>query len=193
MRRKVLVATPLLLACLVFGAMPRLAAQQVSDVLTVFRPNGQIFDQLSQLEGSDEDGQHFVWFAIPHLVDPAQFGNATTLCEALPCDKNQSFNNYSDVFGVINIQGELFLGYESDGDCLGCGAIDGAQGAIFLLETPDVPVDATMYLNPTLKNNGWTATFTSDGDVPVPEPGSIMLFGSGVLGLAGVLRRKLIR
>ena len=28
---------------------------------------------------------------------------------------------------------------------------------------------------------------------PVPEPSSIMLFGSGVLGLAGVLRRKLGR
>jgi len=28
---------------------------------------------------------------------------------------------------------------------------------------------------------------------PVPEPSSIMLFGSGILGLAGVLRRKLTR
>ena len=28
---------------------------------------------------------------------------------------------------------------------------------------------------------------------PIPEPSSIMLFGSGILGLAGVLRRKLTR
>ena len=28
---------------------------------------------------------------------------------------------------------------------------------------------------------------------PVPEPSSILLFGSGILGLAGVLRRKLNR
>jgi hypothetical protein len=27
---------------------------------------------------------------------------------------------------------------------------------------------------------------------PIPEPSSILLFGSGVLGLAGVLRRKLL-
>ena len=32
---------------------------------------------------------------------------------------------------------------------------------------------------------------TSSGGTSTPEPSSIMLFGSGVLGLAGVLRRKL--
>ena len=35
-----------------------------------------------------------------------------------------------------------------------------------------------------------TSTSTSTGS-SVPEPSSIMLFGSGILGLAGVLRRKL--
>jgi len=33
-------------------------------------------------------------------------------------------------------------------------------------------------------------TSTTTGGTTVPEPGSIMLFGSGILGLAGVLRRK---
>jgi hypothetical protein len=38
-------------------------------------------------------------------------------------------------------------------------------------------------------------SFTLDGITggSTPEPSSIMLFGSGILGLAGVLRRKLIR
>jgi hypothetical protein len=27
----------------------------------------------------------------------------------------------------------------------------------------------------------------------VPEPGSLLIFGTGVLGLAGVIRRKLMR
>jgi len=34
-------------------------------------------------------------------------------------------------------------------------------------------------------------TLTGIGDIGlVPEPSSILLFGSGILGLAGVLRRK---
>jgi hypothetical protein len=36
-----------------------------------------------------------------------------------------------------------------------------------------------------------TTTTTGGGTSTTPEPSSIMLFGSGILGLAGVLRRKL--
>ena len=39
--------------------------------------------------------------------------------------------------------------------------------------------------------SGETGTGTGTGTGSTPEPSSIMLFGSGVLGLAGVLRRKL--
>jgi hypothetical protein len=38
---------------------------------------------------------------------------------------------------------------------------------------------------------GTTGGSSSTGGTTVPEPSSIMLFGSGILGLAGVLRRKL--
>jgi PEP-CTERM motif-containing protein len=41
----------------------------------------------------------------------------------------------------------------------------------------------------TLVGNGTTSS-TSSGS-STPEPGSIMLFGSGILGVAGILRRKL--
>jgi hypothetical protein len=36
-------------------------------------------------------------------------------------------------------------------------------------------------------------SFTLTGGGTTPEPSSILLFGSGILGLAGVLRRKLTR
>jgi hypothetical protein len=42
----------------------------------------------------------------------------------------------------------------------------------------------------TLLGSAQSST-TTTGSGTVPEPSSIMLFGSGVLGLAGVLRRKL--
>ena len=34
-------------------------------------------------------------------------------------------------------------------------------------------------------------TLTGVGDIGIPEPCSIMLFGTGMLGLGGVLRRKM--
>lgn len=40
---------------------------------------------------------------------------------------------------------------------------------------------------------GEAFTLSSTGTGTTPEPSSILLFGSGILGLAGVLRRKLIR
>lgn len=34
--------------------------------------------------------------------------------------------------------------------------------------------------------------FISDGLGPVPEPSSLMLFGTGIIAVAGVVRRKLL-
>ena len=43
----------------------------------------------------------------------------------------------------------------------------------------------------TILGNSTTSSTTTSSGGTVPEPSSIMLFGSGILGLAGVLRRKL--
>ena len=40
-------------------------------------------------------------------------------------------------------------------------------------------------------NTPYQYVTSADAEGPVPEPGSILLMGSGVLGLAGVLRRKI--
>jgi hypothetical protein len=43
----------------------------------------------------------------------------------------------------------------------------------------------------TIPSESFTLLGTASGGTSVPEPSSIMLFGSGFLGLAGLLRRKL--
>ncbi len=43
----------------------------------------------------------------------------------------------------------------------------------------------------TIPSEAFTVNYSGGGMGTTPEPSSIMLFGSGILGLAGVLRRKL--
>jgi hypothetical protein len=52
-----------------------------------------------------------------------------------------------------------------------------------------IPSEAFTVLGSTSTSTSTTTTSTTG--TSVPEPSSIMLFGSGILGLAGVLRRKL--
>jgi hypothetical protein len=52
-----------------------------------------------------------------------------------------------------------------------------------------IPSESFTVLGSTSSTTSTTTTSTTGGTVP--EPSSIMLFGSGILGLAGVLRRKL--
>ncbi len=66
-----------------------------------------------------------------------------------------------------------YLGYNY---CLGCG--DVFTG----LATTDLGIGDAFW-GP---NFGWTT-----GQTTTPEPGSLMLLGTGIVGLAGMLRRKL--
>ena len=58
-------------------------------------------------------------------------------------------------------------------------------------EVGTIPSEAFTILGTTGTSSTSSTSTTSTTNTSVPEPSSIMLFGSGILGLAGMLRRKL--
>jgi len=186
--RYVLAAIVLALCVLPAAALPCLSGwSQYSDAMVVCDPNGNVFDFAVATE-AQEIGGTSVFLLLVAGPNPAQFGNATTLCEpGIPaCGAGLPATSYSDIYGVYaNGNGQFFLAFNSDDET--SGAAFGGEGAIFGFEVPGTWENATNYLDPALVAQGYTAWFMSDG---VPEPASILLIGSGVALIARKLRKR---
>jgi hypothetical protein len=176
-------------ACLVFGlcflfcAVPAAAfpaSGPLSDSLIVYDPTGAVYASVSVPEGVEDPNQIY-FIDIQGLVDANQFGNPTNLIEP-----GVQPTWYSDIFGIANVGlAYIVLGFSGDTETV--PSPYAPVGTIFLVETGSGNFDATGYLAPGLRDQGYTAVFHSD---TVPEPGTSMLLASGLLGIALCVRRR---
>ncbi len=178
-------------ALLYSPATGQIIESPISDILTVYAPDGSIFAQVSASEDTESD----TFYALPSsvLVDHSQFNNYTMFYEQ---GGNATTGPWSDFVGVIidNTTGaSLFeLAFVSDVEnSLGVSLLDfiaeaSGPGNLATEETPGVPVNVTMYLDPTLQAEGYRATFVSD---PIPEPSTLLLLCAGLAGV-GLFRRR---
>jgi hypothetical protein len=110
-----------------------------------------------------------------------------------------STTTLSDVFGIFcfarNVDGACTSGALAFLSDINDAPIDITQlgdvsNAFVVTENAfgDSTFDATYYLSASLRDAGYHAFFTSDGELP--EPATLTLFGAGIIGAAALRRRK---
>jgi hypothetical protein len=190
----------------------RPAVADISDVLTVDDPSSNPFLVITSLENGVESGNTLDPQdpSGPPLVagNPALFGNPIVLTEGTGAPGPDS--PISDVFGVRRFvfQNEgapiirYYLGYESDTETgldlaealTDFGVTDPNSAGVTYQAESSLSIPVTTYLDPTLSDQGYTATFFSDADVSVPEPmdaiGLVGLAGMGLIGCLAWRRRQ---
>jgi len=150
---------------------------------------GATFWTFDTVTGQPTDGTQVSWLLSGHTPFNFKGGVGGTSpvfqigeCVGFWCLDSVSFGRSIDVPGGLNwLNLYSFVG-NSTGHVIAWSNSDGTG----------MP-SATLLLGPTGGITGYPSSlaFSVYGTPTVPEPGSILMLGTGILGLAGVLRRKL--
>ncbi|HZY72751.1 MAG TPA: PEP-CTERM sorting domain-containing protein [Edaphobacter sp.] len=149
----------------------------ITGLQTTSLPNVTNADGTFVPPGSPADG---FGFSYDNLFYPD--GNSPSVCPPDPTDPNGLYpfgGGTLDIYGLLfNVDGGYSVDVWSNGVLPGLGLSYGAGDSLNgqKLTSFGEPFD------------GNSVNFTAS---PVPEPTSLMLMGTGVLGLVGVVRRKL--
>jgi hypothetical protein len=169
---------------LALAAVPAFAIP--SDVMVYYNNNNVVASATAVEDGTEASGQLYVIPEIPEAdLNPAQNGHPIALVEP--------DSSISDIFGLATIGTVCPLGFMSDPIDLNLAQLyfGPEAGWTFVSEVDGQVYDATAFLSPSSQSAGFTATFTSDGDVP--DGGlTLALLGFALAGMEG-LRRKLGR
>ena len=152
---------------------------QTTGLPTNITPAGQPFAGSFVPPGSQAEGYGF---SFDNLFYPA--GDSPAVCPPpLPGDPNGPYpfgGGTLDIYGILfHVEGGYSVDVWSNGVLPGLGLSYGAGDALNgkVLSTFGEPFD------------GKSVNFTAS---PVPEPTSLMLMGTGLIGLVGVLKRKFV-
>lgn len=176
----------------------------LSDRFAIYNPDGSLLQSLSIYE----DGS--TWLIDPAFgAVPYPFGSGEDLtCPGTYCYSigwefaNPALAGPNPQLVLLegpNFQLSDYLGVYID-QCCANGSFYFASDANGGLESPfhfnigcvvlGNVCDITDFLLPAAIEAGYSATFFSDGDIRVPEPLTLSLFGAGLAGAVAMRRRK---